>query len=57
MSQIYARQRLYRRKRQSIFEGFDAVLTAALALLLIIGTLLVYAATRDWYARNGLDPQ
>ncbi len=57
MSQIYARQRLYRRKRSSIFEGFDAVLTAALALLLIIGTLLVYAATRDWYARNGLDPQ
>lgn len=57
MSQIYARQRLYRRKRPSIFEGFDAVLTAALALLLIIGTLLVYAATRDWYARNGLDPQ
>lgn len=57
MSQIYARQRLYRRKRPSIFEGFDAVLTAAVALLLIIGTLLVYAATRDWYARNGLDPQ
>ena len=57
MSQIYARQRLYRRNRPSIFEGFDAVLTAAVALLLIIGTLLVYAATRDWYARNGLDPQ
>jgi len=57
MSQIYARSQLYRRKRPSILEGFDAVLTAALALLLIIGTLLVYAATRDWYARNGLDPQ
>jgi rod shape determining protein RodA len=27
------------------------------SLLLFIGTLLVYAATRDWYARNGLDPQ
>jgi len=25
--------------------------------MLFIGTLLVYAATRDWYARNGLDPQ
>jgi rod shape determining protein RodA len=24
---------------------------------LVIGTLLVYAATRDWYAANGLDPQ
>ncbi len=57
MSQIYARERLYRRSRPSIFEGFDAVLTAAIAILLIIGTLLVYAATRDWYARNGLDPQ
>jgi rod shape determining protein RodA len=57
MSQIAARQRLYRRKRSSIFHGFDPVLTAAVAALLFIGTLLVYAATRDWYARNGLDPQ
>ena len=57
MSQISARQRLYRRSRSSIFHGFDPVLTVAVALLLIIGTLLVYAATRDWYARNGLDPQ
>ncbi|MBF8252969.1 MAG: rod shape determining protein RodA [Actinobacteria bacterium] len=57
MSQISARQRLYRRSRSSIFHGFDPVLTAAVALLLVIGTLLVYAATRDWYARNGLDPQ
>lgn len=57
MSQISARQRLYRRSRSSIFHGFDPVLTAAVALLLIMGTLLVYAATRDWYARNGLDPQ
>ncbi len=57
MSQIHARARLYRRSRESIFHGFDPVLTAAVALLLAIGTLLVYAATRDWYARNGLDPQ
>ncbi|CAB4713536.1 unannotated protein [freshwater metagenome] len=57
MSQINARQRLYRRSRSSIFHGFDPVLTGAVALLLIIGTLLVYAATRDWYSRNGLDPQ
>ena len=57
MSQIAARQRLYRRQRSSIFHGFDPVLTAAVAVLLFIGTLLVYAATRDWYARNGLDPQ
>jgi len=57
MSQISARQRLYRRSRSSFFHGFDPVLTAAVALLLVMGTLLVYAATRDWYARNGLDPQ
>jgi len=57
MSQISARQRLYRRNRSSIFHGFDPVLTTAVGLLLFIGTLLVYAATRDWYARNGLDPQ
>jgi rod shape determining protein RodA len=57
MSQIQARQRLYRRSRSSVFHGFDPVLTIAVSLLLVIGTLLVYAATRDWYARNGLDPQ
>jgi len=26
-------------------------------MLLVIGTLLVYAATRNWYAANGLDPE
>lgn len=57
MSLINARQRLYRRDRPSIVHGFDPILTAAVGLLLIMGTLLVYAATRDWYARNGLDPQ
>ena len=57
MSQIQARQRLYRRNRQSIVHGFDPVLTAVVGLLLFIGTLLVWAATRDWYTRNGLDGQ
>ena len=57
MSQISARQRLYRRNRSSIFHGFDPVLTIAVGLLLFIGTLLVYAATRDWYSANGLDPE
>jgi rod shape determining protein RodA len=37
--------------------GFDPILTAAVAALLVIGTLLVYAATRDWYAANNLDPE
>ena len=57
MSQIHARQRLYRRSRQSLFHGFDPVLTAVVGLLLFVGTLLVWAATRDWYIRNGLDGQ
>ena len=57
MSQIQARQRLYRRSRQSIVQGFDPVLTAVVGLLLVVGTLLVWAATRDWYIRNGLDGQ
>lgn len=57
MSEISARQRLYRHSRSSIFHGSDPVLTGAVALLLVIGTLLVYASTRDWYARSGLDPQ
>ena len=48
----------YRRaRRQSVLAGFDPILTGAVAVLLVIGTLLVYAATRDWYAANGLDPQ
>ena len=54
-----ASQRInYRRiSRPSAFAGFDPILTIAVALLLITGTLLVYAATRNWYAANGLDPE
>jgi rod shape determining protein RodA len=57
VSQIQSRQRLYRRNRQSLVQGFDPVLTAVVGLLLVVGTLLVWAATRDWYIRNGLDGQ
>jgi len=57
VSQISARQRLYRRNRQSLVQGFDPVLTAVVGMLLLLGTLLVWAATRDWYIRNGLDGQ
>jgi rod shape determining protein RodA len=57
MSQISARQNLYRKDRRSLFHGFDPVLTIVVGLLLFLGTLLVWAATRDWYARGGLDPQ
>ncbi|MSO28922.1 MAG: rod shape-determining protein RodA [Candidatus Planktophila sp.] len=54
-----ASQRInYRRgSRRSVFAGFDPILTIAVALLLVIGTLLVYAATRNWYAASGLDPE
>lgn len=46
-----------RRKRGSATRGFDPILTGAVALLLLIGTLLVYAATKSWYTGMGLDPQ
>ena len=54
---IHERSRLYRRARRSPIAGFDPLLTICVSLLLIIGTLLVYSATRQWYAANGLDPQ
>lgn len=47
----------HRRKRSSAMHGFDPILTGAVALLLLLGTLLVYAATKSWYAGMGLDPQ
>jgi len=37
--------------------GFDKWLTIAVLMLLIVGTLLVWAATRTWFASQGLDPQ
>ena len=57
MSLISQRQGFRRTRSTHSFWGFDPILTLAVGLLLIIGTLLVYAATRDWYAANGLDPQ
>ena len=47
----------YRRQRRNLTAGFDPVLTFAVGALLIIGTILVYAATRNWYAAAGEDPQ
>ena len=57
MSSLSSRSIYRRRSRESIFAGFDPILTGAVAALLVTGTLLVYAATRDWYAANNLDPQ
>ena len=55
MSSLSSRSIYRRRSRGSVVAGFDPILTAAVAALLIIGTLLVYAATRDLYAANNLD--
>ena len=57
MSLISQRQGFRRTRSTQLFRGFDPILTVAVGLLLFIGTLLVYAATRDWYAANGLDPE
>ena len=57
MSMLMNRNPYRRSRKQSAFSGFDPVLTGAVAILLFIGTLLVYAATRDWFAANGLDPE
>lgn len=57
MSLLSSRVSYRRAKRKSLVAGFDPVLTIAVSLLLLFGTVLVYAATRDWYAANGLDPQ
>jgi rod shape determining protein RodA len=57
MSTFLNRSPYRRARRSSIVSGFDPVLTGAVIALLILGTLLVYAATRDWYSANGLDPQ
>ena len=47
----------YRRQKRNLTAGLDPVLTFAVGALLIIGTILVYAATRNWYAAAGEDPQ
>ena len=57
MSLINQRQGFRRTVGKNAFWGLDPILTVAVGLLLFIGTLLVYAATRDWYAANGLDPE
>ena len=39
------------------FSGYDRWLTFATVALLSFGTILVYAATRNWFAAQHLDPQ
>ncbi|MBM3656127.1 MAG: rod shape-determining protein RodA [Actinobacteria bacterium] len=45
------------RKRKGFLAGVDQLLNSAVLILLLIGIVLVYAATRDWFAANGLDPE
>lgn len=47
----------FRSKRRSTLSRFDLTLNLAVATLLSIGTLLVYAATREWFRSNNLDPE
>ena len=47
----------FRSKGRSTFSRFDLTLNLAVAVLLSIGTLLVYAATREWFRSNNLDPE
>jgi len=47
----------YRRSATSSFGNFDKLLTFAVVGLLLIGTMLVYAGTREWFRSYGLDPE
>ena len=45
------------REKRGFFAGSDRIMNSAVFLLLFLGVILVYAATRDWFASNGLDPE
>ena len=45
------------REKRGFFAGSDRIMNSAVLLLLFLGVILVYAATRDWFASNGLDPE
>jgi rod shape determining protein RodA len=47
----------YRRSGRNYLSNFDNLLNFAVGGLLIIGTLLVYAGTREWFRSYGLDPE
>lgn len=57
MTIMSSRSRRSRLERVAIVDRFDIPLLVAVAALLSIGILLVYAATRDWYASFGGDPE
>ncbi|MTA56918.1 MAG: rod shape-determining protein RodA, partial [Actinobacteria bacterium] len=47
----------YRADRRLNLGKFDNILNFAVIGLLAIGTLLVYAGTREWFRSYGLDPE
>ena len=47
----------YRRASRLDFRNFDNLLNFAVIGLLLIGTLLVYAGTREWFRSYDLDPE
>ncbi|MCX6446836.1 MAG: rod shape-determining protein RodA [Actinobacteria bacterium] len=47
----------YRRASRIDFRNFDNLLNFAVVGLLLIGTLLVYAGTREWFRSYDLDPE
>jgi len=47
----------YGRSTRTNFGSFDKLLNFAVGGLLLIGTLLVYAGTREWFRSYGLDPE
>jgi rod shape determining protein RodA len=47
----------YRRPIVTGFRKFDGLLSFAVVGLLLIGTILVYAGTREWFRSYGLDPE
>ena len=43
--------------RRGLFFGGDPIINVATLLLVLMGIVLVYAATRDWFAANNQDPE
>lgn len=56
MSRLLGDSRRARTFRSNI-SGYDKPLNFAVGALLLIGSLLVWAATKQWFASQGLDPQ
>jgi len=54
MSELLSRKR---HERRSFISSGDPIISISVLILLGFGVVLVYAATRDWFAANNLDPE